>query len=103
MADMFLGVRDAIWSELEAGSNVSSFRRNLQRAHLNQLIRLVVRAPAGTPEDAVTLARADLVELGNRIDRSLGRGGLDYTTRAHLEETRARLRQALEAQLQRGL
>ena len=60
-------------------------------------------APAGTPEDAVTLARADLVELQGKIDHTLGAGNLDYTNRAHLEESRARIRQALEAQLNRTL
>ena len=103
MADMFVGVRNAIWSELEAGGSINSFRRNLQRAHLSQLVQLVLHPQAGTPEDGVTLARADLVELGARIDRALGRDGLDYTTRAHLEETRARLRQTLEAQPERRL
>lgn len=103
MADMFIGIRNAIWSELDAGKPINSFRRNLQREHLNQLIRLVLKPKPGTPEDAVTLARADLVDLQGRIDRALASGQLDYTTRAHLEETRARIRQTLEAQLQRTL
>jgi hypothetical protein len=103
LADLFVGVRGAVWSELDSGTAINSFRRNLQRAHLNQLIQLVVATPAGTPEDAVTLARADLVELGGKIDRALGAANLDYTNRAHLEESRARIRQALDAQLNRTL
>lgn len=103
LAEMFVGIRNAIWAELDSGATINSFRRNLQREHVNHLIRLVVRPQPGTPEDAVTLARADLVELQGRIDRALGRGPMDYTSRAHLEETRARIRQALEAQVQRGL
>lgn len=105
MADLFLGVRAALWAELEERSNITSFRRNLQRAHLNQLIGLAVRPEANTPEDAVTLARADLVELGAGIDRLLASRGsaLDTVSRAHLEETRARIRQALEAQVERPL
>jgi hypothetical protein len=103
MADMFVGVRRAIWSELESGQSINSFRRNLQRAHLNQLVQLLVEPAEGTPEDAVTLARADLVELQRGIDRALQTGGLDYVNRAHLEETRARIRQALEVQLEREL
>jgi hypothetical protein len=102
LADMFTGIRGAIWSELDAGGNINSFRRNLQRAHLNQLVQLVVAPAPGTPEDAVTLARADLVELQGKIGRTLASGAnLDYTNRAHLEESQARIRQALEAQLQR--
>ncbi len=103
LADMFVGVRNAIWSELDSGAAINSFRRNLQRAHLKHLVRLVLKPEKGTPEDGVTLARADLTNLAGRIDRALGGDGLDYTTRAHLEETRARIRQTLEAQMQRGL
>jgi hypothetical protein len=103
LADMFVGVRKAIWAELDSGAAINSFRRNLQRAHLKHLVRLVLKPEKGTPEDGVTLARADLTDLAGRIDRALGGDGLDYTTRAHLEETQARIRQALEAQMQRGL
>jgi hypothetical protein len=102
MAEMFAGIRNSIWSELEAGANINSFRRNLQRAHLNLLLQTLLRTAPGTPEDAVTLARADLVELGNRIDRALGSGSLDAVNRAHLEETRARIRQALDAKIERS-
>ncbi len=103
LADMFVGVRRALWSELDAGQPSNSFRRNLQREHLKHLIELVAKPPAGTPEDAVTLARADLVELDKGIDRALTSGSLDHINRAHLEETRARIKQALEVQLQRSL
>lgn len=103
MADMFVGIRQAIWSELDSGETINSFRRNLQRAHLARIIRLVLKPQEGTPEDAVTLARADLVELQKRIEHALAGGQLDYTNRAHLEETRARIQQALDAQLERAL
>jgi len=101
LADMFIGVRGAIWSELDSASPINSFRRNLQREHLNHLLRIVLQPEPGTPEDAVTLARADLAELRGKIDRALASGSLDYTNRAHLEETRARIQAALDAQVQR--
>jgi hypothetical protein len=101
LADMFVGVRTAIWSELDSGSAITSFRRNLQRAHLRQLLRVMLEAQEGTPEDAISLARADLVELQGKIGRTLTSALLDYTTRAHLEETQARIRQALDAHVQR--
>jgi hypothetical protein len=101
LADLFTGIRAAIWSELDSGSNVNSFRRNLQRAHLNQLLGIFLRPPWGAPEDAVTLARADLVELEGRIGKALANSSLDTMTRAHLEESRARIRQALESKVER--
>lgn len=62
--------------------------------------RLVVKPTAGTPEDARTLARANLVDLKRKIEARLGGGRMNYTTRAHLEETAARINRALEAQWQ---
>ncbi len=102
LANLFVGIREAIWSELESGQPINSFRRNLQRAHLGHLIRILLHPTPGTPEDALTLARADLVQLEKQIDQVLRTAQLDYTNRAHLEETGARIHQALEAQLQRS-
>jgi len=103
LADLFTGVRQAIWSELDSSANSNSFRRNLQREHLRRLIQIVLRPEEGTPEDAVTLARADLLDLKGKIDRALSGGQLDAINRAHLDETRARIQQALDAQVTRGL
>ncbi len=104
MADMFEGLRKAIWSELSApGSDINSFRRGLQRLHLDKLAALVVDPVDGVPEDASTLARYDLVSLKAGIDRSLSRGTLDAYTRAHLEETSARIEAVLKAGIERRI
>ncbi|MFQ5824703.1 MAG: zinc-dependent metalloprotease [bacterium] len=103
MADMFEGIREAIWSELAGPTNVNSFRRALQRAHLDKLITLVVKPAKGVPEDACTLARADLVKLKSEIDRALSNGELDAYTQAHLDETHAQIEAALKAGIERQL
>ncbi len=103
MPELFEGVRNAIWVELENAKNINSFRRNLQRAHLNRLIRLVVNPVRGAPEDASTLARADLVALKAAIDKTLSTPGPDTHTRAHLDETAARINAALKAGIVRRL
>ncbi len=103
MPELFEGIRNAIWVELENAKNINSFRRNLQRAHLNRLIRLVVNPARGAPEDASTLARADLVALKAAIDKTLSNPGLDTRTRAHLDETAARIDAALKAGILRQL
>lgn len=101
MAEMFEGIRGAIWSELNTQTDVNSFRRALQRAHLNKLIGLVVKPGGGVPEDASTLARADLIELKDKIDNALSNKKLDAYTQAHLDETRSRIEAALKAGIQR--
>ena len=81
---------------------------------MKQLIRLTLRndvtmvdsglgpTPVPVPEDATTLARASLTRLQGRIRaRLLGKAALDPTTRAHLQETLARIGTALAAQMSR--
>jgi DNA helicase HerA-like ATPase len=122
MAELFSSLDSAIWSELDGESReISSLRRNLQREHLKQLIRLTLRQapappppppPAGIafappppprhPEDATTLARFSLATLQAKIAQALTKDSLsDVTTRAHLEETQARITAVLQAQVQR--
>ena len=112
MTEMFTDVRQAIWSELDKTRNVNSFRRNLQRQHLQTLIEQVIHLHPGTPEDARTLARADLETIRRGINTILGRpesplppagAQLDVITRAHLRETRSRITAALDATLERQI
>ncbi|HUI10841.1 MAG TPA: zinc-dependent metalloprotease [Bacteroidota bacterium] len=100
LADMFKGIREAVWSEVQSGKPVNSFRRGLQRLHLAKLTSLVSAPSRGTPEDAATLARADLVALKGAISAAL-RGNTDPMTRAHFEESLARIDAALKVSLQR--
>ncbi len=88
---------------------ISSYRRGLQRETLSHLGRLVVdgnadprRIPFSAPQDARTLARMHLQELDAQAAKLLGSEDLklDDYTRAHLLDSRARIRQILEADLQ---
>ena len=101
MSEMFAGMRKAVWSELQTRDDVNSFRRNLQRMHLEKLVDLAVGDVPGAPEDARTLARADLTEIRRGCDATLASGRVDTITRAHLDETRARANAALAAGLDR--
>jgi hypothetical protein len=123
MADMFNSLNGAIWSELDTGApEITSLRRNLQREQLKQLIRIALRqqaatAPAGggpfgpaaaapppplPPEDATTLARSSLVRIQGKARAALaGKALTDATSRAHLQETDARIAAALAASLDR--
>ena len=106
MAEMFQEVYASIWSEVNrpVASNIDSFRRNLQREHLRRLQLLVLRPPAGTPEDASTLARYNLVQLSAQINKALvaPNAKMDLMTRAHLQETAARIKETLSAQQTRA-
>ena len=104
MPDLFGALRSAIWAELESGgSNVSSMRRALQRAHLGMLVDMVVKPAAGLPADAGALARADLVSLEGALGRALESGQLDSYTSAHVSESRSVIEAALKAGINRKL
>ncbi|RMG67018.1 MAG: DUF5117 domain-containing protein [Calditrichaeota bacterium] len=101
MAELFTTLREAIWSELKQPRNVNSFRRELQRMHLSILVDMLVGESPLLPHDAITLARADLVAIKQQAQAALQQEGLDAYTRAHLEETVARIDAALSAQMVR--
>jgi len=98
--ELLESLADAVWSELRVGVSIPSMRRDLQRAHLELMIRLVTDAPAGTPADARAVARMTLEDLGNDLRAALGSRDLDAYTRAHLNESRARVERALAAGLE---
>ena len=109
LPELFSGITDAVWVELgrDAGAKqwsnsdafISSFRRGLQREHLKQLIKLILDADSGTPEDARSLARLHLGQINSKIQRVLqnARGTLDDYSFAHLEESQVRVEKALDA------
>jgi hypothetical protein len=99
LEEHFEFLRTAIWQELKSGSNIPSFRRNLQRVHLEQLKALYLGRSRSLPADARTLARQDLVSLRNQIDQTLKTSGakLDRISRAHLDESRAIMDAAVKA------
>jgi len=98
--EMFEGLRYSIWSEVFDQQNINSHRRHLQFQHLAQLIYLTVEG-GGAPEDARTLARAELRTLRESIIYALNGGKLDKMTAAHLTECQARIDAALDAAMQR--
>ena len=96
--EIMASLTTAIWSELGRGT-ISADRRDLQRAYLDIMARLVVNPSNGTPADARAVARWELYHLRDRID-SAQPGASDGYTRAHLFEAIARIDKTLEAGLE---
>jgi hypothetical protein len=101
MAELFAGIRSAVWSEVYGGEAIPSFRRNLQNAHLETISQLVLSPDAETPTDAVALARADLENLVRAIDE-LGERRPDPMTAAHLAAVAAQIERVLGAEISLG-
>lgn len=105
-------ITGAIWSEVDSKPArsftnrkpmVSSLRRNLQREHLERLIDLTMPgALSGAAAMPVaTLATQHLRSIKAKIDGLLDGSAskIDAYTLAHLEESRLRIQQALDAQV----
>jgi hypothetical protein len=106
MSELFDRLTRATWGEVGGTGGAVAMRalegpgtrRDLQRAYVDRLGQMVVCPAPGTPDDARALARLQLARIDARAARALATEGVvgDYT-RAHLTETRARIKRTLEA------
>ena len=87
--DLMGALTKSIWTESwgPTSRNTSATRRELQRADLDQMSGLLVQPAARTPADARSVARMQLKDLNRRPAGTAP----DTYTRAHLEESRARI------------
>jgi len=112
IADLFGDVRRGAFSEFAGGAvRVDEYRRNLQRAFVDQMERLIstplvtpfppgftpfagFTPPPPRPADARAQARLELVDLQPTLRAALPRAA-DRTTRAHIVDLLARIDQIL--------
>jgi len=100
--ELFSTLTAAVWSEVwtpTADPNADAVRRDLQRAHLDQMTALVVKPAPRTPADARAVARRTLRDLDRRLAAASARSLSPYMA-AHVEESRARIQKALGAGLE---
>jgi hypothetical protein len=109
-AEMFQSLSGNIWSELNGKvSTINIMRRNLQTNYINQLSRLYTETPvymiwqngrsveSRVPTHIRSLVRLELTELLAQLNNALKSKDIDRDTRAHLEETKARIDKVLSA------
>jgi uncharacterized protein DUF4953/uncharacterized protein DUF5117 len=107
LADHLNTMTRMLWGEVAGGEGTAAAfkaldgpttRRELQRAYVDRLASIVVGATQGVPDDARGLARLQLTRIDGRCARVLAsEQPLSDTIRAHLVESRARIKRALEA------
>ena len=101
---LFNEIQDSVWAELKAPGQsieINTYRRSLQRAHLRKLVAIALRTDS-VPEDAQTMARENLTALRIQIRGVVSKPGLKTSleTRAHLNESLARIDDTLKANMQ---
>ena len=96
LAELVQTVREAAWSEYGRGESPSSFRRNLQREHVERLMDLALLSDTSSPalRTIGALATQELREV-DTIAASAKDG--DAYTKAHLADVQARIGKALDA------
>jgi hypothetical protein len=81
---------------------ISSLRRNLQRSYLKTLSQMAM-GNSSAPQDCQTVAYLQLGDLQAKIKKVLENGEmtgkLDTYSRAHLQESSARIQKVLDARL----
>lgn len=98
LSDLFDWSRASIFGDLASGGRSDGVvRRDLQMRYAKRLAALWISPVHGTPSDAQSLARLQLVFLERDADEGLEQRGLDEMAQAHLGALAAVARQALEA------
>ncbi|GAB7257910.1 zinc-dependent metalloprotease [uncultured Polaribacter sp.] len=106
LVSMFSDVRKGIWSELYSGRSIDTYRRNLQKAHVERLDFLLndaknQRGRFGTPSvnvgqsDIKSFARGELTRLKRDVRNAASRAS-NTTSRYHLQDVLARIEVALD-------
>ena len=102
LMSMMSDLRNGIWTELRTGKNIDTYRRNLQRAHVERLATLMeskdVRGRRGTvtvkQSDIIPVVRGELNRIKRMAQNASGRG--NTITRYHLQDIAERIDAILE-------
>ncbi len=98
LTDLFDWARASIFGDVASGgASDGVVRRDLQIRYAQRLARLWTAPENGTPSDAQSLARLQLVALERDADKGLQHRGLSEMAQAQLEALQAIARQALDA------
>ncbi len=101
MDKMFRKLRRGIWTELQDGSDINSYRRNLQFEHLKILKSIYLNTTNAYPEDARSLAYNDMKIISKAIGRILRQNKVDSMTSSHLQRVADEIRATTEATVMR--
>ena len=111
LINMMSDLRRGIWSELVTGRKIDTYRRNLQKAHIDRLKYLMTVEKQNLPNfnspyfkptrvtidksDIRSVARAELETLKRSVRAAIGRTG-DRMSRYHLQDVAKRIERILD-------
>ena len=98
LVEHFQKITQSLWTELDQNKNINSFRRDLQKSHVEVLTIILLNEKGYFHSDAVALARSNLREMHANIKQSLDFGTFDDYTQAHLSECANKIQSVYKAQ-----
>ena len=98
LTELFKNIRSSLWIELKKNNNINSFRRDLQKSHIEVLSTILLNKKNYFHSDAVALARSNLRDLYDQIRISLNIDTFDSYTYAHLSESANKIQSVYTAQ-----
>jgi hypothetical protein len=101
LSDVFAWTQSAVYGDLGGGgvASMGEIHRSLQQWYARKLAQMLLAPKPGTPYDAQSLARAELLAVRDNARGALGRRRLDLLTKAHLGALQAVADQALSARM----
>jgi hypothetical protein len=99
LSDLFDWTQNSLYGDLRDPklNSIGEVHRATQQWYARKLAQIWLAPAAGTPYDAQSMARAELVDLKGSLATALSRSGLDEMTRAHLESLQDVVTRALGA------
>ena len=97
LTEHFQKITKSLWTELEQNNNINSFRRDLQKSHVEVLTVILLNERGYFHSDAVALARANMRGMYANIKESLYAGFFDDYTQAHLSECANKIQSVYKA------
>lgn len=104
LIEMMDDVRNGVWAEARGKKDIDVHRRHLQRAYIERMEYLLTEEPTSrfgpsinvSQSDIRPVVRTELEILRKDINSALGGGGLNRTTRVHLQDSRSRIDEILD-------
>jgi len=94
-------VRNGIWAEAaKPGAAVTIYRRNLQRAYLDNMDQKINGTPAASAEIRM-LVKGELNALSRQLQTAIAAPGLDENTRRHFADAREEIATILDPKVPR--
>lgn len=91
LSELFDDLRRGVWSELYNGRKIDTYRRNLQKEHINRLGELMnLEEEKYANSDIPTVAMASLTRLERDVKSGLARQN-DPISKAHLQDIQKRI------------